>query len=204
MYSDARPRRVIIACFGGLGRELAAWLRQLEPHTEFLGFIDDVHPQDCLGRIEDHTPLDEVTYLVANGTGSHRRNIARALERRGARLGSLISPQANLNIPVSDADQLLLLGRSSISVDVSIGRQTLIQEMSVIGHDVRIGEGCSISSFAFLGGYVRLGDGVTVYPHATVLPKVRVGDGATIGAGSVVIRDVPAGQTVFGNPARAL
>jgi len=35
-----------------------------------------------------------------------------------------------------------------------------------------------------------------------VLPGVTIGDDALIGAGSVVTRDVPAGVTVVGNPAR--
>jgi len=37
---------------------------------------------------------------------------------------------------------------------------------------------------------------------AIILPGISIGDGAVIGAGSVVTRDVTAGETVTGNPAR--
>ena len=50
---------------------------------------------------------------------------------------------------------------------------------------------------------VTIGRDVWVGGGAIILPGVSIGDGAVIGAGSVVTRDVPAGQTVVGNPARS-
>jgi len=46
--------------------------------------------------------------------------------------------------------------------------------------------------------------GASIGSGATILGGVRIGAGATVGAGAVVVRDVPAGATVVGNPARVL
>ena len=51
---------------------------------------------------------------------------------------------------------------------------------------------------------VTIGTDVWIGGGAILLPGVSVGDGAIIGAGSVVTRDVEAGQTVVGNPARQI
>jgi maltose O-acetyltransferase len=53
-----------------------------------------------------------------------------------------------------------------------------------------------------MGRPVNIGKHVWIGGGAILLPGVTVGDGAIIGAGSVVTRDVPAGATVRGNPAR--
>jgi len=52
------------------------------------------------------------------------------------------------------------------------------------------------------GKPVRIGRNVWIGGGAILLPGVSIGDDALIGAGSVVTRDVPAGATVAGNPAR--
>jgi acetyltransferase-like isoleucine patch superfamily enzyme len=46
--------------------------------------------------------------------------------------------------------------------------------------------------------------GASVGSGATLLCGVTVGEHAIVGAGSVVTKDVPAGMTVAGNPARVL
>jgi len=53
------------------------------------------------------------------------------------------------------------------------------------------------------GRPITIGRNVWIGAGAIILPGVNVGDDAIVGAGSVVTRDVPAGATVVGNPARA-
>ena len=43
----------------------------------------------------------------------------------------------------------------------------------------------------------------TIGSGATILGGIRIGEGALVGAGAVVTRDVPPGEIVRGNPARA-
>jgi acetyltransferase-like isoleucine patch superfamily enzyme len=54
-----------------------------------------------------------------------------------------------------------------------------------------------------MGGDVRIGEGALIGIGAVVLPRVSIGAWSTVGAGAVVTKDVPAGTTVVGVPARA-
>jgi UDP-2-acetamido-3-amino-2,3-dideoxy-glucuronate N-acetyltransferase len=46
--------------------------------------------------------------------------------------------------------------------------------------------------------------GAIVGAGVTLLPAVRIGARALVGAGSVVVKDVPPGAVVVGNPARVI
>lgn len=76
----------------------------------------------------------------------------------------------------------------------------------VIHPDAEIGPNCLLFQQVTLGsspdGAPRLGGNVVVGAGAKLLGAVRIGENAKIGANAVVLRDVPAGATAVGVPAR--
>src|SRR5438067_13645850 len=84
----------------------------------------------------------------------------------------------------------------------------------VIGETAEIGDDCTLYDGVTLGGtrpsreqqsqkrHPTIGDHVIIGAGAKVLGPFKVGDGARIGAAAVVLKEVPDGATMVGNPAR--
>lgn len=98
---------------------------------------------------------------------------------------------------------------AEIPVNSKIGGGLLLPHPNgiVIHPDAQIGPNCLIfqqvtigtrgsASVPSIGGHVDIGAG------AKILGPVKVGDHVLIGANAVVVKDVPAGCTAVGNPAR--
>lgn len=104
-----------------------------------------------------------------------------------------------------------------IQSEASVGKNSIISSHSFvcsgvsIGDDIFVGHGVMFTNDTFDSDTIKnwtmkttkVGNGVRIGSNATILP-VRIGDGAIIGAGAVVTKDVPAGETWVGNPARKL
>ena len=86
--------------------------------------------------------------------------------------------------------------------DTVIGEGTKIDNLVQIGHNVEIGRNCVIVSQVGLSGSVKLGDYVALGGKSAVSGHVTIGDGARIAATSNVNRDVPAGASYGGTPAK--
>jgi UDP-2-acetamido-3-amino-2,3-dideoxy-glucuronate N-acetyltransferase len=114
-------------------------------------------------------------------------------------------------------------GGATIGSDCMIGQNCMIADV-VIGDRVRIQnnvsvyEGVTIEDDVFIAPSVvftndrkpvskeitptLIKKGAVICANSTIICGVTIGEKAFIGAGSVVTKDVPDGQTWFGNPAR--
>ena len=82
----------------------------------------------------------------------------------------------------------------------------------VIGETAEIGDDCTLYHGVTLGGtswskgkrHPSLGNGVVVGAGAKILGPILIGAGARIGSNAVVVKEVPAGATAIGIPARII
>lgn len=123
-----------------------------------------------------------------NRGGSLRKLLAMFIWRYAiARQGCYISLSANIGPRL----------RLPHSVGIVIGDGTKI------GADVTIYQNVTVGRVrADDAGYPIIEDGATIYAGAIIIGAVTVGTGATVGGNSVVLKDVAAGFTVIGSPAR--
>lgn len=207
-------KTLVILGAGGFAREvhdLANYCYGNIPDFNIKGFLSD-GPSDIesygyppvLATVEGYEIKESDVFISGIGNVFDRKKVVEIILNKGGEFINLIHPSAVISPSVKIGAGVAIKAFCVLASNVTIGNYTFLQSSAILGHDVKIGNFCQINSFSFFAGCVKVNDLVTVNAGVKIVQSKQLGNGSTIGIGSIVIKDVPEGVKVFGNPARLI
>jgi sugar O-acyltransferase (sialic acid O-acetyltransferase NeuD family) len=209
--------RIVIVGAGGFGREVLDVVEAINfecgtterSRYEVLGFLDDGDPDprtlapygvDVIGGVGRLAELPEdVGYVIAIGSPAVRRK----LDEQGQRpCPVLVHPAATYGRAVTFGPGTVVCAGVRLTNNIAVGRHVHANLNATVGHDAVLGDYVTLSPLVAVSGNVTLEDDVMVGTGVTINPGVTVGRGAVLGSGGAVLRDVAAGMTAVGVPAK--
>ena len=214
--AETLPPLVIFGA-GGLGREVLLLLRQLNdahPTWNLRGFYDDRAPATptvaglpYLGTAADLDATTEpVAVAVAVGSPAGRAAVVARLTSPQLSFPTIVHPGVALqpyqNIALGEG--CIIQQDVKLMTDLTLGRFVFVNVGSIVGHDAVLEDFCSLMAHVDVGGGAHFETGCYLGTKATVIQGIRVGAHSTLGAGAVAVRDIPAGCTAVGVPAKVI
>jgi len=207
-------KELIIVGGGGFGREVLQWVKDSNRKNRrwvIKGFLSeslfDLDGYACdyniLSSVSNWTPKANQEFLIAIGSPSLKEKVVKEMLGKGAVFSTLIHPTAQVSEFVDIGEGTIICPNAEVSPNVEIGKYCTILNAG-IGHDAVIGDYSTISGGCLINGNVTIGRRVMAGSGVLVVPGKVIGDDAKLGIGSVIIRNVDAGASVFGNPAKKI
>jgi len=208
-------KRLLIIGAGGFGREVLGYALDIKKENrdwEVYGFLDDNpnaldnynYDYKIVDTIRNHLIKEDEIFICALGDPKMKLKICQEYKAKGAMFTNIIHPTSRIGRTSTYGQGLIMCPYSSITENVKIGEFNTINSFSGYGHDSIAEDGCTLSAHCDATGYVYLEEGVFLGSNVTIVPSVRIGRYSRIGAGSVVLKNVPANITIFGNPAKRI
>lgn len=202
-------KEIVIVGNGGFAHEvkfIIERINEVRQEWSFLGYIDQVKGKDVVGNDEFIRDRKSTLYVViAIGNPRIRKQVLEKYRRNSYLVfPNIIDPSVILSDKIRIGEGNIICANTVITVEVEIGNFNIINLGCTVGHNAIIKDFCtinpvsSISGDVLLKGYSDIGTGVKIIQGLTVNENVIVG------AGAVVVRDIPAGCTAVGVPARII
>lgn len=207
-------RELVIIGAGGFAREiydLAYYCYGNDQNFKVKGFLSDGSSNieelgypPVLGKVADYTIQANDVFFCAIGEVNDRKKTVEIIKNKGGQFINLIHPTVVKPPSVRLGVGVGIKAFCVLASDVTVDDFTFLQSSVIMGHDVHIGKYCQINSFAFFAGYTQVHDLVTVNAGAKIVQNTIIEERSVIGMGSVVLKRVKKGTTVFGIPAKKL
>jgi sugar O-acyltransferase (sialic acid O-acetyltransferase NeuD family) len=195
--------RIALVGAGGHAKVVLDALRLAHPRVEVRVLDEAPGGRTLLGLAVEPLGGDwRGAFHVAIGSGADRERLALALLGKGGELFSVVHPAASVAAAAQLGAGSFVAARAVLAPDARLGRGVIVNHGAIVDHDCVVGDWSHVAPGATLGGGVKVGRSAMIGAGANLLPGVSVGERATVGAGAAVDRDVAAGATVKGVPAR--
>lgn len=211
----------IYAVYGvsGFGREVMPLARQtlqrLGVRAELV-FIDDAKQQPSVNGHSVYSyaeflalKIDQKYINIAIANSDIREKIAKKIAEDQIDSWSIQADNVVLMDNVDFGEGSIVCPFVTLTSDIKIGRYFHANIYSYIAHDCVIGDYVTFAPSVHCNGNIIIEDHAyigtgAILKQGTPEKPLRIGRGAVVGMGAVVTKDVPAGVTVVGNPARIL
>ncbi|MEZ0071490.1 acetyltransferase [Planotetraspora sp. GP83] len=204
---------LVLVGAGGFARETAQLALTLSDRWRLLGFLDDNPARH--GVLVDGLPVlgglaalpEQAKAVVCTGRPDDYASRLRIVERLGLpadRYATLIHPSAVVSASSRVGPGSVIHAQCVLTASVEVGAHVAVMPHVTLTHDDVVEDFATIASGVRLAGGVRIGRGAYLGAGALVRESRTVGAWSLVGMGSVVTRDVPAGEVWVGAPARFL